>query len=157
MDTPELTRAESIRVEADPAVVYALVTDVGRTGEWSPVCTGCDWDDPGAGAVVGARFTGHNSSGGRAWDTRCTVVEAEPGRVFAWEVNGGLVRWAYHLAPVDGGTELTESWEFTPAGTTFFREKYGDAADRAIATRAAEAHAGIPATLATLKRLAEAG
>jgi hypothetical protein len=157
VDTPELTRTETIRVAADPAAVYALVTDIGRTGDWSPVCTTCDWDDPAAGAVLGATFTGHNSSGGRSWTTRCEVVAAEPGREFAWEVNGGLVRWGYRLAPVEGGTELTESWEFTPVGIAVFTEKYGDAAPGAIENRAAEAHAGIPATLAALKRIAEAG
>lgn len=155
MDTRELTRTESIRIAADPATVYALVTDIGRTGEWSPVCTGCDWDDPAAGPVEGATFTGHNSSGGRSWTTRCEVVAAEPGREFAWEVNGGLVRWGYRIAPVAGGTELTESWEFTPRGIAFFHEKYGESAESAIENRAADAHAGIPATLEALKRIAE--
>lgn len=153
----ELTHRESIHVEAPPEAVWALVTDIGRTGEWSPVCTAAVWDDPAAGPVAGATFTGHNTSGERSWQTRCSVLVADEPREFGWEVNDGLVRWAYLLAPVGGGTELTETWEFTDKGISVFHERFGDAAPQAIAARAAEAHSGIPATLATLKRLAEEG
>lgn len=152
-----LTHTESIHVEAPPEAVWALVTDIGRTGEWSPICTSCEWDDPTAGPVVGATFTGHNTSGDRIWETRCSVVAADPPHAFAWEVNGGLVRWGYLLAPAEGGTELTETWEFTERGQDFFHEKWGEHAPRVIATRTEEARTGIPVTLTTLKQLAEAG
>ena len=36
---------ESIRVEASAEAVYDLVSDITRTGEWSPVCVSCWWDD----------------------------------------------------------------------------------------------------------------
>lgn len=150
-----MTLAESVHVEAPPEAVWALVTDVTRTGEWSPVCTACAWDDPAAGAVVGATFTGHNTSGGRSWQTTCTVTAADRPHEFRWEVNGGLVRWGYLLAGAAGGTELTETWEFTPRGRAFFAEKYGDAAPRMVAQRAEEARTGVPASLAAIKRLAE--
>ena len=35
---PALTHRESILVTATPEAVYDLVSDVTRTGEWSPVC-----------------------------------------------------------------------------------------------------------------------
>ncbi|MBD8868235.1 SRPBCC family protein [Nocardioides donggukensis] len=150
----DLRHEESVVVEADPDRVYALVTDIGRTGEWSPICTHCEWEE-GDGPAVGARFVGHNTDETRSWETRSTVVAAEPGRKFAWEVGAGFVRWGYRLAPVAGGTELTESWEFLPAGLAMFREKYGDEAPARIRLRADQARAGIPETLAALKRLAE--
>ncbi|WP_233491364.1 hypothetical protein [Blastococcus sp. TBT05-19] len=59
--------------------------------------------------------------------------------------------------PVDGGTLLTEEWEFLPAGQAFFAERYGEAADEQIAQRTRDAHEGIPVTLAAIKRIAEAG
>ncbi|MGO0575569.1 hypothetical protein [Ornithinimicrobium panacihumi] len=34
-DFPPVTHTETIRVTADPQQVYDLVSDVGRTGEWS--------------------------------------------------------------------------------------------------------------------------
>lgn len=150
----DLRHQETISVRATSERVWELVTDIGRTGEWSPICTHCTWDD-GAGPVVGARFTGHNEADGRTWQTRSVVVAAEPGRKFAWEVGDGFVRWGYDLAPTAEGTELTESWEFLPAGLAMFEEKYGERAEEMIDTRAAQAHAGIPETLTALKRLAE--
>jgi hypothetical protein len=60
------------------------------------------------------------------------------------------------MAPVEGGTELTESWEFTPAGRAFFAESYGADAGARIEARTKDALAGIPATLAAMKRIIEA-
>lgn len=161
--TTARTHSESIEVTAPPAQVYALVADVTRTGEWSPVCTACWWDDgdaPAAGSSprMGARFTGRNETPDRTWETRSTVVAADPGREFAWEVGDGFVRWGYLLRPLDGGrrTELTETWEFTEAGLEMFAVRYGEDADRQIARRTAMAHEGIPATLAAIKAIAEA-
>ncbi len=51
---------QSIIIEATPETLYDLVSDITRTGEWSPVCTACWWDDPGEAGQIGAWFTGHN-------------------------------------------------------------------------------------------------
>lgn len=59
------------------------------------------------------------------------------------------------LAPVDSGTRLTESWEFLPAGLARFRERYGADAQAQIGARTEAAHAGIPVTLAAIKKTAE--
>lgn len=145
---------ESIDVDASPQAVYDVVSDVTRTGEWSPVCVSCEWD-AGEGPEVGAHFTGTNEVPGRTWQTRSEVVAADPGRAFAWEVAGGLVRWGYQLEPAGDGTRLTETWEFREQGRDFFREKYADSADEQIADRTRAAHEGIPATLAAIKRIVE--
>jgi hypothetical protein len=152
----DLRYSESIVVASAPETLYGLVADVTRTGEWSPVCKACWWDE-GDGPQVGARFTGRNERPGRTWETRCQVIAAEPGREFAWTVAAGWVRWGYTFTPVDGGTQVTESWEFLPAGITGFHERYGDKAAAEIADRVQAAHSGIPATLAALKKVAEAG
>lgn len=65
------------------------------------------------------------------------------------------MRWSYTMAPLDEGTELTEFWEFLPAGIEMFHEKYGDKAPGLIEARIEDAHQGIPATLAAIKRIAE--
>ena len=149
-----LSYSESIVIEKSPEAVYDLVSDVARTGEWSPVCTGCEWDD-GESPRVGAWFTGRNEVPGRTWETRSQVVAADPGREFSWEVNGGFVRWGYTLTPAGEGTELTEHWEFLPRGIAGFRERYGDEAQAQIANRTEQARTGIPATLAAIKKVAE--
>lgn len=144
----------SIVIAASPEVVYDLVSDVTRTGEWSPICAWCRWDD-GATADVGAGFTGHNETPERTWETHSRVVAADRGREFAWLVGDSYVRWGYTMTVVDGGTELTESWHFRPEGITMFHERYGDEAENQIRIRVDAAHSGIPATLAAIKPIAE--
>ncbi|MGZ6807635.1 MAG: SRPBCC family protein, partial [Mycobacteriaceae bacterium] len=87
-----LSYSESIFVAHPPELVYDLVSDVTRTGEWSPVCKACWWDE-GDSARVGAWFTGRNEVPARTWETRSEVVAAERGREFAFVVGGSLVRW----------------------------------------------------------------
>ncbi|MEU2349677.1 SRPBCC family protein [Modestobacter sp. NPDC049651] len=152
--TESLTHADSIVVATTADALYDLVSDVTRTGEWSPVCTGCWWDE-GADGQVGDWFTGRNEVPGRTWETRSQVVAAERGREFAWLVGGRLVRWGFTMEPAAGGTRLTESWEFLPAGQQLFAERYGDQAAAQVADRTRAAHEGIPATLAAIKRIAE--
>lgn len=133
-----------------------MVSDITRMGEWSPVCKACWWDD-GASAQAGAWFTGQNETPERAWETRSQVVAAEPGREFAFVVFGNRARWGYAFSPEEGGTRVTESWEFLPGGVTAFEERYGADAQAQIADREQAARAGIPATLAALKQAAESG
>lgn len=156
MATPPPPHSGSIVVARTPEQVYDLVSDVTRTGEWSPVCRACWWDD-GAGPEVGAWFTGRNEVPGRTWETRSQVAVADRGREFAWLVGGAWIWWSYTMAAVGAGTELTEHWEFLPAGMARFDELYGDEAPAQVADRTRAAHEGIPATLAAVKAIAEAG
>jgi hypothetical protein len=151
----ELKRSEAISVAVAPDELYAMVSDVTRMGEWSPICKACWWDE-GQGPEVGAWFTGRNELPERTWETRSQVVAADPGRKFAWEVNDGWVYWGYTFEPEGDGTRLTESWEFLAKGIEGFRERFGDAADAEIAKRSDAARDGIPATLAAIKQAAEA-
>ncbi|TQL67799.1 polyketide cyclase/dehydrase/lipid transport protein [Nocardioides albertanoniae] len=157
MDTTPRTHSDSIHVRVAPDELYAIVSDVTRTGEWSPICQECWWD-AGEGPQVGAWFTGRNVVPERTWETRSQVVAADPGREFAWSVGKGYARWGFHLEPGDepGTTTLTESWEFTRAGLEVFIERYGDDAPNQVENRTTAARTGIPATLAAIKKIAEA-
>jgi hypothetical protein len=146
---------ESVTVKGSAQDLYDIVSDITRTGEWSPVCTSCWWDDEANAGTVGAWFTGRNVLPNRTWETRSQVVAAEPGREFAWVVGGKFVRWGYTLTAVDAGTVLTESWEFLAEGIAMFEEKYGDEAAARIADRTQQALDGIPKTLAAIKGIAE--
>ncbi len=150
-----LQHSESIVVARSPETLYDMVSDVTRMGEWSPVCKACWWDD-GEGPRVGAWFTGRNELPERTWETRSQVVAADRGREFAFEVNSGWVRWGYTFTAVDSETQVTESWEFLPAGINGFHGRYGDDAPAQIANRTDAAHRGIPVTLAAIKKAAEA-
>jgi hypothetical protein len=150
-----LTHSDSIIVARTPEELYELVSDITNMGEWSPICKACWWEE-GAGPRVGAWFGGRNELPEFTWETRSEIVAADPGREFAFVVNGTIARWGYTFAPVDGGTELTESWEFLPGGRSQFVEWFGDGADAQIVDRHEKAKTGIPETLAAIKRAAEA-
>jgi ribosome-associated toxin RatA of RatAB toxin-antitoxin module len=114
VDLTPYRHVESVTVAAPPEVVYELVADVTRMGEWSPVCTTAVWVDD-----TQRSFVGTNDNGSFTWQTTCRVDVAETGREFTF-VNRGmngdeeLVRWSYTFEPVDDGTLLTESWEVLP-------------------------------------------
>jgi hypothetical protein len=78
---------------------------------------------------------------------------ADRGREFTWLVGGDRVRWSWTLEPEGGGTRLTESWAFLPAGIATFHERYGDDAEAQIADRTRAAHEGIPVTLEAVRRI----
>ena len=151
----DLEYSESIVIARSADDLYDMVSDVTRMGEWSPVCTGGWWDE-GEGPRVGAWFTGRNELPERTWETRSEVVAAERGREFAFIVGGSRTRWGYTFAPVDGGTEVTESWKVLPDLLVMFEERFGDDAPAQIAERVRLARTGIPTTLAAIKRTAEA-
>ncbi len=110
---------DSVSIDADPAVVYELVSDITRMGEWSPECYHAKWLTTPPTATVGARFVGYNRLGRRyRWKTVCVVSAARPGREFAFTVVDKHDReetlWRYQLAPstTGTGTVLTESYQF---------------------------------------------
>lgn len=112
-DTGELaTVSESVLVSTSPQTAYEAISDVSRMGEWSPECTGADVGVEGS-ATVGTRFRGTNRRGWARWATQCTVVAAEPGNRFAFEVRaagGPVARWEYGFDEEADGTRITESW-----------------------------------------------
>lgn len=104
-----------IEIAAAPEVVYALVADVTRTGEWSPECVRCRWVDGATTAVEGARYRGNSRNGWRRWSTTSTIRVARAGAELVWDVTywrRPVARWSYRLTALDGGrTLLVESVE----------------------------------------------
>lgn len=150
----DLRFSASVTVACPPAKLYDLISDVTRTGEWSPTCTACWWDE-GHGPTVGSWFTGRNETPQRVWETRSQVLAAEVGREFTFAVGGQWVRWSYTLQPEGSATRLTQSWAFLPAGVERFHQRYGQRAQAEITQRTEAAHHDIPATLAAIKEIAE--
>ncbi|RZU51648.1 polyketide cyclase/dehydrase/lipid transport protein [Krasilnikovia cinnamomea] len=102
------------RIGAAPEAVWDLIADVTRMGQWSPETTRCRWLTEPPGPREGARFAGTNAYRGRRWRTECTVVAADRGREFSFDVIGGgfltVACWAYTFRPVDDGCEVTETY-----------------------------------------------
>ncbi len=104
-------------VGAPPDLVYRMVSDITRMGEWSPETYACQWVDGSVGPVVGARFKAWNRRGRLRWSNTPEVTAAEPGREFAFvrTVMGFPVRWRYTMKPDGNGTALCESYELLRA------------------------------------------
>ena len=47
-------------IDADAGVLYGMVCDLPRIGEWSPECRRCTWLDGATAPTPGSRFKGHN-------------------------------------------------------------------------------------------------
>lgn len=105
----------SVFVHALPDQVYAVVSDVTRTPQYSPEIRRCTWLDGATGPSVGVRFAAVNKAGrGPAWTNRPVITSAEPGRDFSFtrvEKFAGTIQWRYQLAPEGSGTRVTESYE----------------------------------------------
>ena len=107
----------TIHIDAPPEVVYDLVSDVTRMGEWSPECVRAEWVDGATGPAVGAKFKGHNKLGRFVkWSTTPEVTVADRGKEFAFRTKETI--WRYRFAPAAGGsgTDVTESFDVVAYG-----------------------------------------
>jgi hypothetical protein len=143
---------QTIHVDASAEVVYDLLADLPRMGEWSPECERVTWRAGATGAVRGARFFGHNRAGALRWMTQGEVVSAARGRNLTFEISFGpmaIARWEYFIVPGESGCTLVEEWtDRRPAW-------YRGPADRTFGPRLKTNRRGIQVTLDNLKRAAE--
>lgn len=101
-------------IAAESDLLYSLVSDLPRMGEWSPENRGGEWMHGAGGSAVGARFTGRNANGKKSWTTTVEIERADPGSAFGFRVFVGpikIARWGYRFEPVEGGTRVTETWD----------------------------------------------
>jgi hypothetical protein len=141
----------SIEIRGTPQVVWELVSDITRMGEWSPECFAAEWADGACGPAAGARFHGHNRRGDIQWDEPCVVTDCEPGRVFAFDVppdSPVATRWRFEIAPGAHGVTLTESFDAPIINVEGSVANYEGRFEALLA--------GVEATIARVKAAAEA-
>jgi len=144
-----------LHVDAPPDVVWSLLADLDRMGEWSPECYKVSWlDGASSPAQVGARFKGWNRWGPVRWSMTCEVKTAEPGREVSWStVQGGrdVVGWRYLLEPAGAGTDVIESFHvaWLPSMARLFE-------DVIIVNRDRQREHAMRATLERIKSAVEA-
>jgi hypothetical protein len=152
-------------VAARPEVVWDLVADITRVGEWSPECIRAAWRGGPGQPQPGARFTGHNRlPNGFEYEVTCVVTEADRPRTFGWVVldDGGdparpSSSWRYRIDPVPSGSRIRQRFTHGP-GASFLRAVAAKAPDRAagiIAARQEGLRANMSATLRAMKAAAE--
>ncbi len=138
----------STTVSAPPEVVFAILSDprqhqrIDGSGSLRGNVTGPERLSRGADFGMDMKMYG------LPYKIRNRVVEFEEGSQIAWRHFGGH-RWRYQLEPADGGTRVTESFDYSmyPALGAFVIERAGFPAKN---------RRGIEETLVRLKAAAEA-
>ena len=106
-----------LEIEADAGLLYEMVSDLPRIGDWSPECESVDWEGEVQVPVVGTTFVGHNAVGpGRRirYSRHGEVLAAEPGKEFTFITDEGgrpSTLWRYRFEPTANGTRVTEGYE----------------------------------------------
>lgn len=97
----------SIEIDAPPAAVRAIASDLQRMGEWSPQRGSMKVF--GGDVRLGSRTLNINGQGKLRWPTNARVVAFEPGRKLAFRIVENRTIWTYELEPMETGTKVTES------------------------------------------------
>jgi hemerythrin-like domain-containing protein len=102
-------------VAANPDVVWNVVLDLERVGEWSHECRGCSFLDGATLAQPGAKFRGRNRQGIVRWGRVCEVLSTED-RELVWRTVPTALYpdssiWRIRVTGVDGGTRLEQSFD----------------------------------------------
>ncbi|MEO6472099.1 MAG: SRPBCC family protein [Aeromicrobium sp.] len=97
----------SIDIDATPAEVWEVVSDLKRMGEWSPQCK--KMFVLGREVKKGTRTFNINSAGKMHWPTSAKVTEFDPEKKLAFRVVENRTIWSYELEKTAAGTKLTES------------------------------------------------
>jgi F420-dependent oxidoreductase-like protein len=145
-----------IYIDAPPAAVWAIASDVTTPSRFSPELVEVSWIDD-------VRFRGrsrHPSIG--EWETISTVVANQAGSVFAWVVGdpeNPSAQWRFTLEPEGPGTRLHQWMRMGPApsGLNAAIEARPDKEERIIARRLEEHRTNMAATVEGIRDLAEGG
>ena len=146
---------ETIEVDATPARVWSLVSDLRRMAQLEPAGP----EDVRARrrpVRLGTRTVNVNRRGLLVWPTRAKVVRFEPHREIALRIKDNFTIWSFTLEPTDaGGTRITQRRE-APQGISDISHRLTDAVLGGQEQFTAELRDGMRQTLARIKAEAEA-
>ena len=153
-DAAEVKVTQAIGAPAER--VWAMVSDVTRMGEWSPENEDAKWLRGATGPEKGATFEGTNRNGNKKWKTIGRIIEAEPGRLFAFRVTAAgfkVAEWRFEFEASETGCEVTETWidQRGRIAAALGKPVSG------VADRASHNRAGMEVTLQRIKEAAESG
>jgi uncharacterized protein YndB with AHSA1/START domain len=160
-DTP--TVEASTWIDADPARVWNLISDIKLMPTLSNELQSVEWVDGTDRPRVGACFVGHNEHEAFGqWSTTSQIVAYDPPHEFAWavgEIENPSATWRFRLTPRDGGTTLSYWMRMGPgrSGLSNAIDSMPDKEEKIVFVRMREFEAAISKTLAAIKRLAEHG
>ena len=155
MDDGERPLEAEVHVDADPARVWEIVSDVRRTGEWSPECRRVIV--LGRGPLRhGTRFVGLNKRKLLWWPTTARIHLYDAGTSLGWTVVENRTRWSYRVDPDGDGTRLTERRD-APEGLSWLGRTFARFFLGGVAEHTDELEDGMRVTLQRIKSIAEAG
>lgn len=150
-------------IDADPARVWGLVSDIELMPTFSDELQSVEWAEGFDGPRVGARFVGHNEHDAFGkWSTTSRIVAFDCPHEFAWAVgepDNPSATWRFRLAPKDGGTTLSFWMQMGPgrSGLSVAIDSMPDKEQKIVFVRMREFETAIGKTLAAIKELAEHG
>lgn len=112
-----------IDIEAPPAVVWSVLTDLDGYAEWNPFVVSSQ-----GSVAVGEKLTNRmQPPGGKAMTFRPKVTEVEPERVFEWLGRLGFPgvfdgRHRFEIEPTSTGSRLTQSEKFNGVLVRFMKK-----------------------------------
>jgi len=149
------------KVRADPAAVWALLTDISLPTRFSPELQEVGWLGDATTVEVGARFSGRNQNDQRGeWITESEVTEHEPGRRWVWQVSGQegvMATWGFELDPGRDSVTIRQWGRMGPArsGLSAFIDADPEREGRVISWRLDQWRASMAETLEGVKQILE--
>ena len=101
-------------VNATPETIFELLTDPARHGEIDGSGMVQQARGESKRLTMGSKFGMDMKFGFVPYRITNEVVEYEENRLIAWQ-HVGKHRWRYELEPVEGGTKVTESFDWSTA------------------------------------------
>lgn len=140
-------------IDAPPARVWALVSDLRNMPRWSPQCA--KTFVRGGETKVGAKTVNVNRRGLLVWPTQGQVVDLVPERRVAFRIKENWTVWSFDLEPTAaGGTRLTQRRE-APRGISDLSVKLTKRVLGGVEDFTAELQRGMQQTLTRIKADAE--
>ncbi len=103
---------ESLVIPAPSAAIFDVLADPARHADFDGSGTVKNQRGQPERLVFGATFDMDMKVGAIKYRITNTVVEFEENRLIAW-AHWGRHRWRYELEPVDHGTRVTESFDWS--------------------------------------------
>ncbi|WP_309650273.1 SRPBCC family protein [Nocardioides sp.] len=145
-------RVETV-VDADPDLVWSLLTDFSQMARWSPELVRMVPLKPG-GLRVGQAYLGLNRRKAVVWPTRSVVAVLEPGRSLAWDTRSSGARWIWELSAEGSGTRVVHRRP-VPTSLTAISRAFAPLFLGGSDGHADELERGMAETVARLKASAE--
>jgi uncharacterized membrane protein len=104
----------SVIIGVSPEAIQAVLEEVEAAHEWAPSLQKV-WDVQGRGA--GCTYKWNFKLGPASFDGATEITESTPAR-FVMKTTGGIPStWTWLMAPVDDGTELKVTIDYTVPGS----------------------------------------